>query len=298
MIAQLNELGYNDIIQKTKNTFVIKVKNSQRTKALQHVSQELNAEYITMPSYISSIGYIKHNNFRIIAKPIEKQGDGSAGKINELALYDKLHKHITNYSQSNCIVFNSKDKEIVAWNVLTVENISNRSYKNRCKTDIRLIGDNILNLSVKKNNAQIWESADRYAADLVHTYIDHLKAKGLITMSYNNDLFTIKPNVAIECTESEATDVVFGSDVLGSGAVITQTFDDIHFTQDDNILYVNCESIVESIDELLPYQKPYFLIRNDCTRNCGYKGIRVLACYRSRITDTVLKFKIPDRVDI
>lgn len=290
-------LGYEDAHYKTKRLIVVKTPNLSRVSALKHISAYLNAPYDSTPCYLSSIGYVKFNDIKIIAKPIEKQGDGSAGKYNEKFLIDKLNTYI-NSQQYPIVIFESPDQKFAIKGITAIEDVSNIRNNKRHKTDIKIhTAYNQFNLSVKKNNAEIWESADSYAGRLVRTYVENLTQKGLVTVINKNGINAVSPNIAIECNEEETKQVIFGEDLELNGGIIINTFDEAHFKEENDILFVKCNQIIKSTLDLKEYQKPYFLIRNDCTRNCGYKGIRVLACYKSRIKGNMITFPVSMRID-
>jgi hypothetical protein len=59
--------------------------------------------------------------------------------------------------------------------------------------------------------------------------------------------------IAIPTTDAEKTNFVFGSDILGNGAIIKQTFSgDSHFTWDENnlILKVNCVKLYDNLTQI------------------------------------------------
>ena len=122
-----------------------------------------------------------------------------------------------------------------------------------------------------------------------------------------NTIISVEGNgvsgVAIPTTDAEATNVIFGSDILANGgAVLKQTFmsaqspncswDPVSqtLTITGTKLYTQL-SQVRGTDE-----EPVILIRRDSSRQAGlgrdrnWKGLRVLVVYRSRITGGVRRF--------
>jgi hypothetical protein len=140
----------------------------------------------------------------------------------------------------------------------------------------------------------MWESADSYYAKKAKDIIDRLIIDKKVTLSGRN-IKKITPNIAIEATKKEAKDVVFGSDLLGAGAVLYRTWkaSDFKITENGNLeiisskIYTN-EREVENGDHSV-----YFLIRNDSSRKGSkiYPGIRVLAVGKTRINKNVLVVK-------
>ena len=293
MIEKLNQLGYN-IKHKTKNSLIILVPNSERHTTIHHLTQSLNGIYDSMPTSQSSLGCVIADEYKIYVKPLEKQGHGSSGKANEKFLLDKFELYA---GQFNKVVFQSEENQkIVPYKYC--EDISfKRSKKVRMKADIN-ISDGVSDcfISLKQGNAEIWESADTYGGDLAKLYISHTISQNKTQLIFDQ-VYKIQPNIAIECNEKECNDVVFGHDVINNGFVVIRHFREDDFWLNNKSLFVQCDQIVCDISDLKPYQKPWFFIRNDSTRTCGYKGIRVLVVYESRLNENVLKIPLSDRVD-
>jgi hypothetical protein len=292
MVDILAQLGF-DNVEQAKNKIVVKVSNSERLNALTFIIESIGGYHDVNSSY-SSIGCIVKDQFKIIIKPIEKQGDGSAGKPNENFLFNKLIENPVKQ-----IVFTSDKKNIVINDVVNVNNCSKKSIpKNRLKTDIEIFTENSkFNISLKQDNAEIWESADSYCSKLVHTYVNYLEKEKKINLECNEYYCKVKPEIGIECNEKEAMDVIFGEDIYNQGTVITKTFCNDDFLFEKDSVNINVSSIIENLDDLKSYQKPFFHIRNDKTRNCGIKGLRTLAVYQKRINPNVLKILKEERID-
>ena len=87
---------------------------------------------------------------------------------------------------------------------------------------------------------------------------------------------------------------VFGSDLLGTGAVVKRTFSSGDFSFDEKLLHlkIRCDHIYRTLQELESSSDDvYLLIRRDSTRKSipNYPGLRVLATYKSRVTGGVKK---------
>lgn len=82
---------------------------------------------------------------------------------------------------------------------------------------------------------------------------------------------------------------MFGSDILGKGCVIQETFININYKiTDDEWIEIPVSNLYKTVKDVM-FDKDHnvwFLIRNDKTRSSrtiGYKGLRVLAVYKKRV---------------
>jgi hypothetical protein len=172
---------------------------------------------------------------------------------------------------------------------------------NRKKSDVNLISNGkAVPLSLKKANAEYWESADTMWGNKADVLIDQLNAQGKIKLTpvegkLRNDgtqFVKISPEVAVKATAEETMDVVFGIDILqGNGGVVKETFEDEHYKLEGNNLTVTADLVITKPEDIPDKQKVFWLIRNDSTRtrpNHKYPGLRVLAAYAKRINPNVL----------
>ena len=293
MIDILIGLGYENVELIGKSKIIIKTLDSDRISILIKIANALDGIHDTSTKS-SSIGCVVKDNYKIFVKPLQKQGDGSAGKPNEIFLFNKLHEF-----SPDKIIFKSDNNEIILEDIKEFRNISQvRIPKTKLKTDLEIYTkDSVFNISIKQDNAEIWESADSYCASLVHTYVNKLEKENKITLECNEHYCKIKPEIGIECTDKEAVDVIFGDDILGKGAIIKKTFSYNDFFFENSTLIIHVSSIIRSLEDLKNHQKPFFHIRNDKTRNCGIQGIRALAVYEKRINSNVLRINKEDRID-
>ena len=116
-------------------------------------------------------------------------------------------------------------------------------------------------------------------------------ATGEIEMIDKGGYYNISPNIAVKATPEETVDSVFGSDLLGNGAVIKKTFTDADFSYDEakNTLVIDSTYIITDLSHVTGDYEVWFLIRNDKTRKSvpGWPGIRVLAAYEKRCNKNV-----------
>lgn len=274
----MDELSKYTIKVISKNKIAV-LTDENRVSVLEEISKELNAEYDTKPVSDSSIGRVLYNDIYIYAKPLSKQGNKSAGIDNEILLYDTLRQNL----KKNVILYD-RYKHIEIPNIKEVERTASDT-ANRKKADIVLRNNNKeYRISLKKDDAEIWESADSYYKTKAINLINKNKDKILSMDTY----YKIVPNIAKKATLQEELDVVFGSDILGNGSVIFKTFTSNSFNITDSSIEIDCTNIIETQKDLKD-KSVYFLIRNDKTRTGipDYPGIRVLAVSESRITSKI-----------
>lgn len=218
------------------------------------------------------------------------------GIANENRIFKIISKHFHEYDNPCTIVFRAGSKKYIIENATRILH-SGADTLGRKKADIVITDINGVKypLSIKMDNASIWESADKYfskiAEKVILTAIKHGVVK-LETHSESGKLFyKIIPNIVIPATPQEKTDVVFGSDILPHGAIISKTFRESDFKFKDGVLNIKVSHIITKPSEILGKYLVVFLIRNDKTRN-GIKkfpGIRVLASFNKGIPSSAKK---------
>jgi hypothetical protein len=279
----LESIGFTEFKALTKKRLA--VLTPTRSKAAGYILSELpSATHII--SSASSFGAISIDGFEIVLKPLG-QGLKSAGVENEHILIDTI-----NNSGCKIIKFVSDSKTFLIENVSHASSVGTDT-KNRKKADIIINTTDGLQvpISIKKDSAEYWESADSLFGERARIELDSAISKGSVELTVDeNGLYKVFPSIAVEPTIEEKIDVVFGSDILGAGAVITKTFLEKDFTINDDTLIIAASSVITDISDVIGTDKDVlFLIRNDSTRNSkiGYKGLRVLAAYRKRINKNV-----------
>lgn len=296
MEKRLNDLGYNNIKVESSRTVSV-LTDENRVAVLEKIAASLvdmNAKY-DPDKGSSSVGAVVAGMFTIKARPASKQGKRSAGLDNEDAMIDGIKQFTKGGPMTVRITDGRKKYEYKG--VVDIEEVG-RDTTNRKKADVRLVLEDgtKIPVSIKKDNAEMWESADSYWAPIAKKIVDKLEASGEITLTPKGTIFTLKPNLAVEANKKEKEAVVFGSDLLGKGFVVVRTFRGSDFTlsKDGDILEVKVTKIIDSMNDLKGTSNIYFLMRNDSSRK-GSKirpGIRVLAVSSTRINKNV---KIVDR---
>jgi hypothetical protein len=285
---QLTSLGFTD--QKAiSNKKIAVLINSNRIDALQKIQKAIpGSVYNPIPSVESSIGKVIVDGFNILAKPASKQGSASAGVENELILVNTIQEMVKTGPIN--IIFKGKNKSFEILGCKSAKAVGADTI-GRKKADIVLTDskNKTYPISIKKDNAEIWESADAYfnqeAQKIIQKAVNENKAKLVAESSY----FKIEPNIAVKATEQEKRSAVFGSDIENNGAVITKTFSKQSFTKNEDQLIIECSHIITNISDVTGDKDVYFLLRNDKTRKSikNIPGIRILAVYKSRINRNV-----------
>lgn len=289
VIALVGSAGYTNIKKISRNRIAI-LTEENRIDVLKSLNKKISGSiYDTNPSG-SSVGKLKIGNFVVLVKPAGKQGSASAGVSNETFLVDTVAKILEKLGSVN-IHFKAGSKTFKIANCNSVTSIG-ATTSGRKKADV--LFSNRANIkyrvSIKKDDAEMWESADSYfreeAKKIIDKAINEDKAKLVSQGSY----YTIEPNIAVASTRKEKIDVVFGSDLTQNGAVITKTFSKDDFELKDEILIIHVSDIITELFEVKGDKDVYFLIRNDKTRKSikEYPGIRILAVYKKRINKNVV----------
>ena len=248
-------------------------------------------------SYISpkkeTIVLIKGTNIQLVVKPEGRSGVKSAGLESEAAFVSDINKICQDNQKNKGVNIRFIGSNGVNFECRGVKSAigTGLDTSNRKKADVILHGDRDYPISLKKRNAEYWESADSYAGELARKLIDKAIEEGktqLVSVGHGEALKLTK-ELVYKATKSQTRQVVFGSDILGRGCVIQETFmGNLPYTvTEDDWIEIKVSKIFKKISDVEndPTHAVWFLIRNDRTRNSktiGYRGLRVLAAYASR----------------
>lgn len=307
--AELQDLlaqnGYTDLkIDGNKVAVLVQIpgkekKDAFRVKVLQDLltilttqSPDMGAEFNPNPS-ISSIGSIafKGSPVKLLVKDLGIQGDKSSGVANEIELASILQSVIDTYGSAHVTFVDPRGKSLTINNCTKVD-ISGRSATGRKKADVVLIspGRN-LPISIKKLNAEAWESADNLFGQKARGIIENLVDQRLVKLTQvgvaadNRPIFELSKEIVVEPTEEEALNAIFGSDLNPEGGIVIQTFKPEHFVQEGNEVRVECHAVIRNKDEIPESHLMVWLLRNDKNRNSqslGLRGIRIMAVTLTR----------------
>lgn len=284
--------GITDFKTKSSKTFMCLVTKGNRADLLVDIEKEFTqygAKYDVNKGQ-SSVGATTVAGFTVGASPANKQGKKSAGLDNEDALIDTINMYCA--SGPINIVFKAGTKTFRVEGVEKAIEMG-RDTSGRKKSDVNLqVKNKLIPLSLKKDGAEMWESADSYYAAKAKKIVDQQVGAGNVEMT-GTTIKKITPNIAVHASNAEARDVVFGSDIIrDKGAVLYRTWKSSDFKINaDGDLECETTSIYRTLQEVRKSDSDvYFLIRNDSSRRGSkiYPGIRVLAVGKSRINRKVL----------
>jgi hypothetical protein len=308
LLSTLKKNGFHDIKEMTSTKFAVLVANtSVRLPSLKRVENIFKTKYnvkFDRSTNISSIGHLViDDKFIITAKPKNRQGTASAGVDNEVMMVNEINNAIKD-SDDKTITVIFKHGGGASFKLTNVTEVvrAGADTAGRKKSDVNIISKGkMIPVSLKKDNAENWESADSYWGETARKYVDAAVEKGYVKLEQEGKVFKITPNLAVKSTKDEKTSVVFGSDILpGKGAVIKKTFakEDFKFDGKKNELTIKVNEIIRDLSDIEGSPSDvWFLIRNDRTRlgsPIGYPGLRVLAVYASRVNNNVKKMNRND----
>lgn len=240
----------------------------------------------------SSIGAVIIEKFSVGAAPIDKQGSKSAGIQNELYFIKTVNDYCSNKPVD--ISISNGIKSLHIHNVISAYEVG-RDTKNRKKSDVNLLTaeGKVIPISLKKDNAQNWESLGGHWAPDALDILENQISKGIVSVEpYGAKRFRLSQSIAKLMPSKSISDIVFGSDILeGNGAVIFKSFKHSDFEFRNNTLHINVSKIYRTPNEIENSEdRPYMLIRNDASRMSSKikPGIRALAVCEKRIGSKVL----------
>jgi hypothetical protein len=294
----LMKIGYKDIKDKDARSIFV-LTNESRATVFNNLINQLGGKKNADRSFGGSMGHIDIEQYRVGVKPLSAQGAKSAGVQNEANLVQAINYVINEYGTCD-VMFTDGTHKFLCKEATLAKQVG-ADTAGRKKADLLVMsGSKQYPVSLKKDNAEYWESADTLWKDEAIKYLTDMVAKNKVSVQgIGGGVIKITPNIGVEATQQEATDVIFGSDILGKGCVVTRTFDGTEFKYDGktNCLIINVSSVITKLSDVPADKKVWFLIRNDSTRKSitGYAGTRALASYKSRINANVLQISVSER---
>lgn len=263
---------------------------------LQQQAPDQDPKYSAGGSSIGSIVF-GNNKFVIFVKDKEVQGDKSAGVANEVELGSIIQGVIDKYGSANVTFTDPRGKKLTI-NDATDVDISGRQASGRKKADVVIKSPTSrLPVSIKKVNADMWESADNLFGQKAKAIIQKLVDEGIVTLNKDEaaskaagePVYQLSKEIVIEPTEEEALKAIFGSDINPEGGIVIQTFKPEHFKQDGNNINVEAHAVITSKEDIPETHIMYWLLRNNKERNVkslGIRGIRPLGVTAARAFGT------------
>jgi hypothetical protein len=241
---------------------------------------------------LSSIGGVVFSDspVKVLVKDLGKQGDKSAGVANEIELAGIISSMIEKYGSANVKFIDERNKVLALDDVTEVE-VAGRDTGGRKKADVVLKSEtDRLPISIKKVNADMWESADNLFGARAKSILEKLVKEKVVKLTKIKErngipVYALSKEIVMEPTEEEAMQAIFGSDINPKGGIVIQTFTPEHFQQKDNNITINCKAVIASKDDIPESHVMYWLLRNDSDRNSkslGIAGIRPLGVTMQR----------------
>ena len=299
------ELSLSDSdFKDTGLNFYVLVPNSERMNTIDKIENintgtDKKFDYISTPTSFSSIGYFMYGQSKFGIKPSEKQGGKSAGLGNEDVFVSEINNLLQDGPKDVKIV--AEDKTVNFSNVTQVigTGLSTGEYS---KSDANFYdGDKDLGgVSLKKDNAIYWESADvRFSQEVKNlldaivsgklgdevSYVPLKDSRGnpdpdIIRMYNKKDDKPIAGIIVDDLPEQDTKQVIFGNDEV---PVIKRTFRPSDFKVEGDTIIINASKIYEDLDDVEKDQAlPVLNIRHDKTRRSS-RGLRALLQTQSSI---------------
>jgi hypothetical protein len=286
---ELIDLGYapEDIVVKSSKQIRLLTKGTERKSTMEKLLKDLEGSKYDMNFKGSSLGaIIADDGTAIIVKPKERQGGGSAGLDNEQMLIDSINQ----YTQDGPIniTFKGENKTLTYANVIGAKGVGTDTAGGK-KADVQLLGEGnvvIANISLKKANAEMWESADRRYKQLMLKLSKKLldspfpnvalreTDKKDIYRLYNPETGTDLGGLVItDLPDNENESIVFGTDTPKT-IVIKHTFSSSDFSFSGSTLTINSGTIFTDLKDIEGTKyEPILVIRHDVTRTAT-NGLR------------------------
>lgn len=296
VISFLDEQEYN--WKRTTNTGAIfKIfTDKPRMDLIQDILENFPNTYISPKK--DTVVLVEDSNVQFVVKPERSLLKPPAGIANENAFITGINR-ICQVAQNpdgiNIRFIGSNGVKFECRGVKQALGVG-LDISNHKKADVLLLGDKDYPISLKQRNAQYWESADSYAGNTARKIINKAVKNGQVQLIPigTDDTVKLSKELAYKANKSQVRQVVFGTDILGDGCVIHETFTrDIKYTvSKSGWIEIKVLKVFKKVADVEndSTHAVWFLIRNDKTRNSrtiGYHGLRVLATYGSRIKNAI-----------
>jgi hypothetical protein len=301
IISALAELGYGNVkVDGNKLRVLTQIPDGARSNefraevmneilaGLQEKFPDYNPKHIKSGKFGSQGGIVFDNSpVAILVKDEGGQGDKSAGVANEIELAAFLESVIEKYKTVNVTFVDPHGKKISIKDCNKVV-LAGKDVSGRKKADVVLKSESgELPISIKKLNADMWESADRLFGKKAKEILEKLQADGVLKLKKFVDdtgrkYYKLDKEIVIEPTEEQAMEAIFGSDLNPKGGVVIQTFKPEHYVQNENNVTVQCYHVIAKKEDIPESHLMVWLIRNNVERNNPLPGLRTLGVTLSR----------------
>lgn len=297
IIATLKNAGFEVIDKGSAITILVELPEgetigSQRNKVMKSALEILQkqfpgASYSDDRRFGSKGGIVFPNSTNyVLVKAKKDQGGGSSGKLNEINLIEMLGGLIETYGPINVTFIDKRGTKLGIKNCTKVTDDSTK-IAGRKKADVTLSSSTgSLPISLKKVNAQQWESADSLFGSRAKEILDNLQKQGAIKLNVVNSstgkYYQLSKEIVVEPTPEEAMNAIFGSDLLNKGGVVIQTFEDEHFITKGNNVIIQCQYVIKSKEDIPEDHLMVWLIRNEKKRSNPLPGLRTVGVTLTR----------------
>ena len=279
-----NNLNLTDenFVKVSANKYKLLVPRSERIEYIKKIQAIEGFDYDPSAKG-SSIGALTYKNSAFLLKPTGAQGRASAGTENEDILENEINKYL-DLGVKN-IIFKGSNKSYTIPNATGVTGVGYDVAGGK-KADIVITGtaDNYP-ISIKKDNAGFWESADTryktlmtklvsriaggdFAPELIFKpFVDKLgnEKKGINIMYNDTTNAKVSGVLVTDLPNKEEESIIFGSD---KAVVIYKTYTESDFTQQGDNLIIKVSKIIENMEDVIEYDlEPVLNIRHDSTRS-------------------------------
>jgi len=282
-ISDLKKLGYKDedIVPISKTRVKLLIPAKERMNVINTLVTKLKYTWDKDLKGSSIGGVVGKDGVVIIPKPKEKQGGGSAGLGNESFLANKIKETVEEVGGPITIVVKGDNGKSMRFNSVDNAEEAGRDTSGNKKSDIRLLsgGKVVGNLSLKQENASMWESADKRYKDLMIKLVDKLIKKpyknlGLTKTDKKGIYRLYNPStkqeysgiIITDLDNSDMASIVFGSDKPQT-VVVKETFDESDFTLKGKVLTISVDNLATSLEDIVGTKyEPILVVRHDSTR--------------------------------
>jgi hypothetical protein len=272
----------DNFVKVSANKYKLLVPRSERVEYIKKI-QAIDGFDYDPSAKGSSIGAITYKNSSFLLKPTGAQGRASAGTENEDVLENEIKKYLELGVKN--VIFKGSNKSYSIPNVTGVTGVGYDVAGGK-KADIVITGTaGNYPISIKKDNAGFWESADTRYKDLMTKLVTKIKngdfAPELIFVPFVDKLGNEKKGINLmynDITKSkisgvlvtdlpnkEEESIIFGSD---NAVVIYRTYTESDFNQQGDDLIITVSKIIENMEDVVEYNlEPVLNVRHDSTRS-------------------------------
>ena len=272
--------------------FHLLVPRQERQQYIDDIEKLEGFEYNPQPSGFSSIGYLTYNDVKIAIKPSGIQGTKSAGLENEDIFVKNINKYLEDGPKNIILTDGSRSIEFPDVDIVKGSGTATGNYS---KSDANFYSNDkdLGGVSLKKNNAIYWESADTRFKDEVNNLLDailsgklgnEISFKPLIDKRGNEDPVIIRmwnkvtdekiPGIIVkDLPPIDTYQSIFGNDQV---PVVMGTWKESDFSVQGDDIIVDASKIYEDVDDVeKDGAMPVLNIRHDMTKR-NTRGLRAL----------------------